>query len=241
MSHVGLWPAKIQQRARRIFRSLPSYCRLDCELGLGTGAAAVCRLGVTRELKNLVGWEPQDILEALANIHENCPALLRRATLASSNVTITTVGDGLAGGASPHTNTVESLAHVDDDAHDLTIVLRLQSLADRGQHGVQPDIVDGNVALLLEAVGPLATVLVLGVLPFWSHALLEKMVVRLQRQLRDGGNVVLSGVRVSVNRGATNTLCGVLGVKSLSLFPFPPTFPKKIQPSTHIDAPELLY
>lgn len=48
---------------------------------------------------------------------------------------------------------------------------------------MQPDIVDWDVALVLELVGPLATVLILDILPLRSYAFLEKMVVRLESKL----------------------------------------------------------
>ena len=45
---------------------------------------------------------------------------------------------------------------------------------------MQPHLIDANSPLLLEAVAPLAAVLVLRVLPFWSNTRLEEVVVGLQ-------------------------------------------------------------
>lgn len=56
---------------------------------------------------------------------------------------------------------------------------------------MKPHVVDRNVALVLELVRPFATVLVLDILPFWSHPFFEEMIVGLQSKLRGGGNVVL--------------------------------------------------
>lgn len=59
---------------------------------------------------------------------------------------------------------------------------------------MEPQVINGDVALLLELVGPLSSVLVLDILPFWSNALLEKMVIGLKSKFGGGGNVVLEGV-----------------------------------------------
>ena len=148
-------------------------------------------IGVARELDDLVGGQAEDLLEALANVHENFFTLLLRPALASSDIAISTVGDGAADSAGPYTDSEEGLADIDDDAHDLTILLVLESLANSGQHGVQPEIVNVDVALVLEAVGPLSTMLVLGILPFGAHSLLEEVVVGLEGELGDWCDIVL--------------------------------------------------
>lgn len=56
---------------------------------------------------------------------------------------------------------------------------------------MKPDIVDWDAALVLELVRPFATVLILDVFPFWSHALLEKMVIGFERKLRGWSDVIL--------------------------------------------------
>ena len=50
-----------------------------------------------------------------------------------------------------------------------------------------------DAALVAEGVGPLAAVLVLGVFPLGADVLLEEVVVGLEGQLRDRGNIVLEG------------------------------------------------
>lgn len=178
------------------FHVTPAPCpfqtfALGCELGLGTGASTVGSIGVTRVLDRLVGGKLEDLLEALADVHQDILTLLHRSALAASNIAVAPVRDALTNSAGPDTDTEEGLAHVDDNTHDFAILLLLKRLANGGQHGVQPDVVDVAVALVLEAVGPLATMLVLGVLPLGAHTLLEEMVIGLEGQIADGGNVVL--------------------------------------------------
>lgn len=164
---------------------------LNSEFGLRTGATAVGGIGVTGELDRLVGRQLKNLLETLADLQQNVLALLDRAALTTGNVAIATVGNALANGAGPDSDAEESFADVDDNTHDLTILLVLEGFANGGQHRVQPDVVDVAVALLLEAVRPLATVLVLRVLPLGADALLEQVVVRLECKVTDGRNVIL--------------------------------------------------
>lgn len=164
---------------------------LDRDLSFGPRAASMCSLSVARELKHLVRGQLQDLLDAAADGHEDLLALLGCPALAAGHVTVTTVGYALADGTGPDTDTVEGLADVDNNAHDLTILLVLQRVADGGQHDMQPQLIDVDVALLLELVGPLATVLVLGVFPLWPHAGLEEVVVGFEGEIRDGRDVVL--------------------------------------------------
>lgn len=148
-------------------------------------------LSVARELDLLAGRQLQDLLDALANGVQDFLALLRGAALATSNITVTTAGNALANSACPDTNTVKGLANVDNDTHNLTIFLVLEGVANGGKHYVQPQLINVDVTLLLELVGPLATVLVLRVLPLGSHAGLEQVVVGLEGQLGNWCNVVL--------------------------------------------------
>lgn len=151
------------------------------------------RVGVAGELDALVRRQLEDLLEALANGEENLLALLGRSALAAGDVAITATGDALADGAGPDADTEEGLSHVDDDAHDFAIVLVLEGLADGGHHGLQPQLVDVDAAFVLELIGPLAAVLVLGVLPLGPHALFEEVVVRLHGEVGYGSDVVLYG------------------------------------------------
>lgn len=171
-----------------------SWC-LGGELGLGTRATTMRSIRVARELDELLGGQLQDLLEALANLEQDTLTLLRSAALATGDVAITPVRDGLANGAGPDTDTEEGLADVDDDTHDLAIVLILQHLADGRHHRVQPDVIDIDVALLLERIGPFAAVLILRVFPLRSDALLEKVVVGFESEVRDGSDVVLARKR----------------------------------------------
>jgi hypothetical protein len=106
-------------------RRLEDLFRLDRVLGLSTGGTGVGRVGVTHELDGLLVCDLEDLLEAVADLHENSLRLLRGALrLASLG------GVGLcAGAAGPETNTVEGLTNVDDDTHDLVVVIILELLA----------------------------------------------------------------------------------------------------------------
>lgn len=167
------------------------HSRLDHHLGLRAGAAAVGAVGVARELDHLVGGQLENGLEPTSNRHQDLLALLARPALATGDVTVAAAGDGATRGSGPNTDTVERLTDVDNDAHHLTVLLVLQRLADSAQHGVQPELVNVDRPLLLELERPLATVLVLRILPLWPHTLLEKMVVRLEGKLGHSGDVVL--------------------------------------------------
>lgn len=151
-------------------------------------------VGVSGELNNLVWWQTQDLLESAADVLEDLLTLLKRSALSTSNVTVTATWNALANSAGPHTNTVEALADVDDNTHDLSVALVLEGLADGGEHNVEPDVVDWHATLVLELIRPLPTVLVLSILPLRSDALLEQVVVGLQGEIGSCGNVVLCDV-----------------------------------------------
>lgn len=167
---------------------------LNGVLRLGASAAAVRTVRVARELHHIRLLQPEYVLEPPANSLKNVLAL---RGCASALVT----GDALAHGACPQTDTVEAFAHVHDHSHDLVVVVALEGLADSGQLCVQPEVVNRDRALVLELVGPLATVLVLRVLPFRSYALLEEMVVGLEAKFGGRSDVVLD--RESQHAGAS--------------------------------------
>jgi hypothetical protein len=48
---------------------------------------------------------------------------------------------------------------------------------------MQPDIIDWDAALVLELIRPLATMLILDILPLWPYAFFEKMIVGLESKL----------------------------------------------------------
>lgn len=176
----------------------------DRELGLGPAAPRVRAVGVARELDGLGGGELQDLLQPAADGQENLLALGRGATLAAADVAIPAVRNVLSYRTSPKADPVESLADVDDDAHDLTVILLLERLADGSEHNMEPKLVDVDAALVLVLVRPFAAVLVLGVLPLGPDTRLEEVVVGLLGKLGNGDNVVLAPVVSAENdtRGA---------------------------------------
>jgi hypothetical protein len=160
---------------------------LDGKLGLRAGAAGMGSVRVARELYRLVLLELEGLLEPLADLEESLLTLLRGPGLALL------AGDGAANCPCPETDTVEASPHVDHDAHDLIVLLVLKVLADGCQHDVQPERIDVDGLLVLELECPFAAVLVLRIFPLRSYALLEQVVVGLERKIRSGGNVVLWG------------------------------------------------
>lgn len=147
---------------------------------------------MARELDGLGGGELQDLLEPGADGQEDLLALRLGATLAAADVAIPAVRNVLSYRTSPKADPVESLADVDDDTHDLAIVLILERLADGSKHDMEPELVDVDAALVLVLVRPLAAVLVLGVLPLGADTLLEEVVVGLLSKFGDGDDVVLA-------------------------------------------------
>lgn len=161
---------------------------LHAELGLRTGASGVGSVGVTRELDGVILLELERLLEPLSDLEQNLLALLLGPALAALT------RDGAANSACPQTDTVEASPNVDDDTHDLVVILVLEILADGSEHDVEPERIDVDDLLVLELEGPLATVLVLRIFPLGSYALLEEVVVGLEREVGCGGNVVLRSV-----------------------------------------------
>ena len=180
----------------------------------------MCAVRVTGELDSLSVRKLQNLLEPAANRQKDLLALGWRPTLAAGDVTISAVRDVLPYRAGPHANTVEALTHVNDDAHDLAVILLFESLSNSGQHDMEPQGVDVNVSFILVLIRPLAAVLVLGVLPLGADTLLEKVVVGLQRKLGNRDNIILRqiSVRIEVKSGG-------MGVA---------------RTRTYVDAPELL-
>lgn len=160
-------------------------------------------LGVAGELDLLVGRQLQNLFDALTNASESFTALLGAAAFTSGHITLTTVGDALASGTGPDTDTIEGFADVDNYAHDLTVLLFFQSVADGSKHYVQPQVVDVDAALVFELVGPFATVFVLRVLPLRSHAGFEEVVIGLEGEVGDWCDVVLDNtVSIDLDKGS---------------------------------------
>jgi hypothetical protein len=145
-------------------------------------------VGVTRELDGLLLVELKSRLEPLSDLDEDLLALLSSTGLAA------VARNGATDCPCPETDTVEPSPDVDDYAHDLVVLLVLKILTNGGEHDVQPQCVDVDGLLVLELECPLATVLVLRILPLGPYALLEQVVVRLEREVGGRGDVVLHNV-----------------------------------------------
>ena len=165
----------------RVLTNAPVSRALNNVLGLGSRATGVCTVSMTGELNLLACRELQDFLESSANSHKNILALVVAAALTTSNVTVTTSGNALSYSACPNADSVKGLSDVDNNAHDLTIVLLLESLADSAHHHLEPETVDVDISLVLVLVRPFAAVLVLGVFPLRADTGLEQMVIGLER------------------------------------------------------------
>jgi hypothetical protein len=151
---------------------------LDNKLRLGPRTARMRAIGVTTKLNLLILRQLQRLLELLPNLHQR---LLSRAIAALA----------LTHRPRPQADTEEGLAHIDDDTHDFVVVVFLESFADGGQLGVEPEFVDIDAFLVFELVGPFAAVLVLRIFPFGADAAFEEVVVGFLGELRGGGDVVL--------------------------------------------------
>jgi hypothetical protein len=139
---------------------------------------------MSRELNGFILLQLQSLFEALAEFHQHLLAIaaLGFALLATER---------LADSSCPETDTVETFANVDDNTHDLTIILIFKVLANSRKHNMEPEGVDIDGLLVLELKRPFATMLVLWVFPLWPHALLEQVVVGLESELGSRGDVVL--------------------------------------------------
>lgn len=140
---------------------------------------------MSRELDDVALLEAENLLEPSADRLEDLLALSGRAGAGL------VAGKALADGSRPQTDTVEALTHVHHNTHHLAVSVVLQGLADGGQLGVEPQLVDGDGALVLERVRPFAAVLVLGVFPLGPDSLLEEVIVGLEAQFRGWRDVVL--------------------------------------------------
>jgi len=149
---------------------------LNNMLGLGPARSRMGALGMARELNNFPINKLQDLLEVLADLHQ------RRFLWSASPTT---------GTLSPETDSIEGLADVDNDTHDLLILIGLQGLADGSKHDVKPEVIDRNTTLILELKCPFTAMLVLGVFPFGADTGLKEVVVRFQTEVRCLGYVIL--------------------------------------------------
>lgn len=147
---------------------------------------------VARKLHDLAILQHEHLLQLAPNVLQNALALLRASALAARDIALSAAVDALAHRLRPEPDAVEAAADVDHHAHDLAVAVVLERLPDRGEHDVQPEVVDGG-GFALEAVGPFAAVFVLGVFPFGADAFLEEVVVGFEGEFGDGRDVVLWG------------------------------------------------
>lgn len=166
--------------------------RLDGKLCLRPAAARVGGLGVATEFDLVIGGKLQDILKPLADLLQPLLAFLAVPALSSGRPFLWR----LARGAGPQTDTPKALANVDNDPHNLIIVLILELLADGSQHDVKPHIVVGFVGAF-KGERPAPAKFVLRILPFRTYAAFEEMVVGLLGKLRGWRDVVLCNGHVS--------------------------------------------
>jgi hypothetical protein len=118
------------------------------------------------ELHKLIIPNLQHILKLLPNSHKYLLPLLRTPSLPT-----------LSHSPRPQPNPIEALPYIDHDAHDLVVIVALERLADGRELYVQPELVDGDLALVFELVGPFAAMLVLHVFPLGADTFLEEVVV----------------------------------------------------------------
>lgn len=159
---------------------------LNAVFGLGTSATTVCTIGMARKFNNIRLLQTQDLLETTSNIFQHLFTLCSCASLSAL-----VARQALTDGTSPETNTVETLANIDHDTHDLVVVVVFERFANRGELGVEPEFVNRYSALVLEGVGPFATVFVLLVFPFRADAFFEEVVVGFEAEFGSGSDVVL--------------------------------------------------
>lgn len=110
------------------------YCRavhLDGILGLGPRAAAMCTIRVAGEFNDISFLQPQDFLKPSANVLQNLLAL-------GWCTTVLFAWDALAHSPSPQTDTIEALAHIDNNSHNLIVAIIFKRLANGRELCVQP-------------------------------------------------------------------------------------------------------
>lgn len=132
---------------------------------------------MARKLNLLTSRQLQHLLKLLTNIHQHLLSLLRASTLATRNISLASIGDRFSNRSGPDTDTVETFADIDDYAHYFSVAFFLERFTDCGEHDVEPELVDRDVALFAEGVRPFSSVLVLDVFPFGTDAFFEKVVV----------------------------------------------------------------
>lgn len=123
-----------------------THCLIsDGKLSPGSRASRMSALGVTRELNDFGVLQPEHLLEPLSDRQEDLLPLFSRTSL-----TVPVARDGLSHAPGPDANSVERLSHVDDHTHYFVVALVFERLADSGELGMQPQLVDGHVLLVPE-------------------------------------------------------------------------------------------
>lgn len=159
---------------------------LNAIFSLGASAATVCAVGMARKLNDIRLLQTQNLLETTSDILQHLFTLCSGASLGAL-----VTGQTLANGTSPETDTIESLANIDHDTHDLVVVVVFERFANGSELGVEPEVVNGDCALILEGIGPFAAVFVLLVFPFGADAFFEEVVVGFEAKFGGRSNVVL--------------------------------------------------
>lgn len=147
---------------------------LDDMLRLCSGRPRVRRIRVTAEFDLFRLRQLQYILEVPPNLHQGI------------------LGIPFSNRPGPEADSEKSFADIHDHAHDLVVALVLERLTNRGQLGVQPQLVDIDQFLVFERVRPFPAVFVLRIFPFWSDASLEQVIIGFDGQVVAGGDVVLA-------------------------------------------------
>ena len=167
-------------------KCLCSYRPLNAVFSLGASAATVCAVRMARKLNDIRLLQTQDLLETTSDILQYLFTLCSGASLSAL-----VAGQTLADGTSPETDTIEPLANINHDTHNLVVVVVFERFANGGELGVQPELVNGDGTLVLEGVGPFTAVFVLLVFPFGADAFFEEVVVGFEAEFGGGSDVVL--------------------------------------------------
>ena len=131
---------------------------------------------MSRELHLLFQIQHQHALELPPDILKHLLRLVGAPPLSARRIALSAPGEAAPHALGPEADSIVAAAHVHDDAHYLAVVGVFEGFADGGEHHVEPEGVDGGV-FALEAVGPFAAVLVLGIFPFGADTAFEEVVV----------------------------------------------------------------
>jgi hypothetical protein len=128
------------------------------------------RICVSRELDTFRLWKIQRGLEIATNLHQSLFAITRFAFARTD-------------GTSPETDSVEALAHVNNNSLDFVVLFILESFANSSKHDVQPHGIDVDSFLVLVLESPFSAVLIGSVFPFRTNTVFEEVVVGFLSEL----------------------------------------------------------